>query len=142
MLEPGQTYDPAIDHIVVLGLDGANLPPPDEPVVVNGEAKPRSIVLKSGVTNRIRFINITANNVALTVQLLAGFDPAQWMLVGKDGMDTPAGARKSQPARQLVTVGETYDFELAPMSPAAGPMWMELRRGTGELLKQWSVRVR
>ena len=141
VLEPGQSYDPATDHIVVLGLDGANLPPPNEPVVVNGEAKPRPIVLKGSVPNRIRFINITPSNVAFTVQLLSRFDPAQWILVGKDGMATPAATRKPQLARQLITVGETYDFELAPMS-SAGALWMELRRGNGELLKQWAVSVR
>jgi FtsP/CotA-like multicopper oxidase with cupredoxin domain len=140
VLEPGQAYDPVTDHIVVLGLDGANLRAPDEPVVVNGESRPRPLVLKRGVSNRIRFINITPSNVAFTVQLLARFDPVQWTLAGKDGMHMPAAARKPQPARQLVTVGETYDFEFSPA--ASGPMWMELRRGSGELLKQWSVTVR
>jgi len=140
VLEPGHTYDPATDHIVVLGLDGANLAPPDEPVVVNGETRPSPLVLKRGVPNRIRFINITPNNVAFTVQLLAQFDPAQWILVAKDGMEIPAAARTPRSARQLVTVGETYDFELTPA--VAGSMWMELRRGSGELLKQWPVTVR
>jgi FtsP/CotA-like multicopper oxidase with cupredoxin domain len=140
VLEPGQTYDPVTDHIVLLGLDGANAAPPNEPIVVNGETTPRPLILKAGASNRIRFINITPSNVALTVQLLTQFDPTQWTLVSKDGMAIAPGARKPQPARQLVTVGETYDFELPPMQ-AAGPMWMELRRGSGELLKQWAVRV-
>jgi FtsP/CotA-like multicopper oxidase with cupredoxin domain len=142
VLEPGQTYDPSIDHIVVIGLDGANLPLPNEPVVVNGESRPRPLMLKAGVPNLVRFINITPSNVAFTVQLLARFDPMQWTLVGKDGMATPVAARKPQLARQLVTVGETYDFELTPATTTDPPMWMELRRGSGELMKQWAVRVR
>ena len=142
VLEPGQTYDPSIDHIVVIGLDGAHLPPPDEPIVVNGETRPRPLVLKAGVPNRVRFINITPDNVAFTVQLLTRFDPAQWTLVGKDGMATPSATRKQQSARQPITVGETYDFELAPAAITDGPMWLELRRGNGELMKQWAVRVR
>ena len=142
VLEPGQTYDPSVDHIVVIGLDGAHLPQPDEPIVINGETRPRPLVLKAGVPNRVRFINITPDNVAFTVQLLARFDPVQWTLVGKDGMATPTATRKPQLARQLVTVGETYDFELSPAAATDGPLWMELRRGSGELMKQWAVRVR
>jgi hypothetical protein len=57
-------------------------------------------------------------------------------------MATPSAPREPQLARQLITVGETYDFELAPIAATAGPMWMELRRGSGELMKQWAVSVR
>jgi hypothetical protein len=50
--------------------------------------------------------------------------------------------RGERPARQLVAVGETYDFELAPMRPPPIPnLWMEVRRSTGELLFQWPVRI-
>lgn len=141
VLEPDQTYDPLLDHIVVLGLDGPYRPAPDEPFVVNGETRPALIELKAGVPHRFRFVNITADNVALTVQLLSGFDPVQWTLVGKDGADTPPAQRTARPARQLVSVGETYDFVVAPL-PRGPAMWMELRRGNGELLFQWPVRVR
>ena len=142
VLEPGQTYDPSTDHIVVLGVDGRYRPLPDESFVVNGESPPRALELKSGVPHRLRFINITPDNVALTVQLVAGFDPIQWTLIGKDGSDTPRSQRTARPARQLVTVGETYDFELAPMPPTPLGLWMELRRGNGELIFQWPVRAR
>jgi hypothetical protein len=109
---------------------------------VNGEARARPLELMAGMTHRLRFINITADNVALTVQLLSGFDPVRWTLVGKDGAETPPAQRTERPARQLVAVGETYDFELAPMTPRAVGLWLELRRGNGELLIQWPVRVR
>lgn len=141
VLEPGQTYDPVTDHIIVIGLDGPYRTMPDEPFVVNGHAPPPPLDLKAGVKHRLRFINITADNVALTVQLLAGFDPIRWTLVGKDGNEVHGAQRKELPARQLVAVGETYDFELAPLRPGSG-LWMELRRGSGELLFQWPVRVR
>jgi FtsP/CotA-like multicopper oxidase with cupredoxin domain len=142
VLEPGQAYDPSTDHIVVLGLDGKYVAPPDEKFVVNGETRPSPLVLEAGTRHRLRFINITADNVALTVQLVAGFDPIQWTLVGKDGSEMPATQRTTGPARQLVSVGETYDFELAPMPPTPVGLWMELRRGNGELIFQWPVRVR
>ena len=142
VLEPGQTYDPSTDHLVVLGYDGRDLPPPNEPIVVNGEFKPRPLVLKAGVPNRVRIINITPDNVAFTVQLLQRFDPMVWTLVSKDGAAIADSGRKAQPARQLVTVGENYDFEIAPLPAGAAPIWMELKRGNGEKLIQWPVTVR
>ncbi len=142
VLEPGQTYDPATDHVVVLGLDGAYRPAPNEPFVVNGERKPRPVELRPGVAHRFRFINITADNVALTMQLVSRFDPIQWTLVAKDGAQTPPSQQTARPARQLVSVGETYDFEIAPPSESAANLWFELRRGSGELLIQWPVQVR
>jgi len=140
VLPPGQRYDPETDHVIVLGLDGAYRETPNEPFVVNGEAKPAALVLKAGVPNRLRLIGITADNPSLTVQLLAGFDPIQWTLVAKDGADLPP-AQRPRPARQGIAVGETYDVELAAMSSTSRNLWMELRRGTGELVFQWPVRI-
>jgi FtsP/CotA-like multicopper oxidase with cupredoxin domain len=142
VLEPGQTHDPSTDHLVVLGYDGRDLPAPNEPIVVNGESRPRPLVLKAGVPNRVRIINITPDNVAFTVQLLQRFDPMVWTLVSKDGAVIADSGRKAQPARQLVTVGENYDFEIAPLPAGAAPIWMELKRGSGEMLIQWPVTVR
>lgn len=79
--------------------------------------------------------------MALTVQLVSGFDPIRWRLIAKDGAATPASQRTPRPSRQLVGVGETYDFELAPLPPTPVGLWMDLRRGSGELLFQWPVRV-
>ena len=39
-------------------------------------------------------------------------------------------------------VGETYDFELAPMTPRSDGLWLELRRGSGEFLIQMPLRVK
>ncbi|MDQ3169513.1 MAG: multicopper oxidase domain-containing protein [Acidobacteriota bacterium] len=142
VLEPGETYEPGRDHLIVVGLEGAYPDDPlrNEPFAVNGERKPRELVLQRDVTNRLRFINITADAVALTVQLTSRFDPVQWTLVGKDGAATPAAQRTLRSSRQLVSVGETYDFELTP--PTRGPLWLEVRRGNGEQLLQWAVVVR
>lgn len=142
VLEPGQTFDPSTDHIVTLGLDGKYVELQGEAFAVNGQKPPKPLVLKAGVINRIRLINITADNVALTVQLTSRFDPVEWTLVSKDGAATPPAQRVPRPARQLVTVGETYDYEIAPAVLLSGPLWMELRRGSGELLMQWRLLVK
>jgi len=141
VLEPGETYQPSRDHIIIVSLDGAYPEDPlkNEPFAVNGQRQPAALELESGAVNRLRFINITADSVGVTVQLVSRFDPVQWTLVGKDGAATPAAQRTARQARQLITVGETYDFEV---TPAAGPLWLELRRANGEQLMQWPVLVR
>ena len=142
VLEPGQRYDPESDHIVVFGLEGKYRPIPNEAFAVNGEAKPRRLELKAGIPHRLRFINITGDGVNLTTQVLSLHDPIRWTLLAKDGADVPPSLRTVRPARQQIGVGETYDFELAPMTPRADGLWLELRRGSGEFLIQMAVRVR
>jgi FtsP/CotA-like multicopper oxidase with cupredoxin domain len=142
VLEPGQQYDPVSDHAIVLGLEGKYQDLPNEPFAVNGERQPRALELKAGIRHRLRFINITGGGVNLTVQLLRVHDPMQWTLLARDGADLPASQRVRLPSRQVITVGQTYDVEVAPMPPSPDIFWMELRRGSGELLFQWPVRVR
>jgi FtsP/CotA-like multicopper oxidase with cupredoxin domain len=142
VLEPGRTWDPVTDHLIVLGLDGPNRPRPDEPFVVNGYPEPRPLELKAGIAHRLRIINITPDNTGLVVQLLSRLDPMQWTPVAKDGAELPAAQRNMRAARQPVAVGETYEFELAPMEPRSDGLWMELRRSNGELVFQWPVSVR
>jgi FtsP/CotA-like multicopper oxidase with cupredoxin domain len=142
VLEPGQRYDPESDHIIVVGLEGQYRSLPDEPFAINGETEPRPLELKAGVPHRLRFINITGDGVNLTLQLLSLHDPIRWTPLAKDGWATPPQARALRPSRQLIAVGETYDFELPSMAPRLDGLWMELRRGNGEMLIQWPVRVR
>lgn len=145
VLEPGEAYLPERDHIIVIGLEGAypaKDPLRDEPFAINGERTPSALELERGVPHRLRFINITGDAVALTVQLASRFDPMRWTLIGKDGAATAPAQRTLRPARQLVAVGETYDFELPPLTGGQGALWLELRRVNGEQLLQWPVRLR
>jgi hypothetical protein len=66
--------------------------------------------------------------------LTDGFAPVQWTPLAKDAADLPPSLRRSREARQLVTVGETYDFEIQPSVDK--PLWLELRRGNGEWVAQ------
>ena len=141
VLEPGQRYDPAADHIFIAGYDGPRVPGGREPLVVNGKSAtvpaadaPVPMMLRPNVPNRLRLINITPNNVALTFLLLEGFKPVMWKAVAKDGAELPPQQSTSREARQLVSVGETYDFEIQP-TPGQR-LWLELRRGNGEWVAQ------
>jgi FtsP/CotA-like multicopper oxidase with cupredoxin domain len=142
VLEPGERYDPESDHIIVLGLEGQYRNIPNEPFAVNGEGKPRPLELKASMKHRLRLINITGDGVSLTVQLLAIHDPIRWTQLAKDGWATPDSGGSARPSRQQIAVGETYDFEIAPMAPRPEGLWLELRRGSGELLMQWPVRIK
>jgi hypothetical protein len=86
------------------------------------------------VENRIRLINITPNNVALTFVLTDGFRVLAWKPLAKDGADLRPAQQTAREARQLVSVGETYDFAV---TPAPGQrLWLNLVRGSGEWVAQ------
>ena len=113
--------------------------------MVNGKAAlpagtPVNVPLRAGVPNRLRLINITPNLSALTFVLSDGFTAVMWTPVGKDGAELPAAARVSRQARQLVSVGETYDFEITPRTEDR--LWLNVVRGSGEWVVQTRLVVR
>jgi FtsP/CotA-like multicopper oxidase with cupredoxin domain len=143
VLEPGERFDPTTDHVFIAGYDG----PEDalarrEPIVINGVPAtvpaiapgPTAHALRAGVPNRIRLINITPNNVALTFVLSDGFVPVSWRALAKDGADLSAAQQTTREARQLVSVGETYDFAVTPTPRQR--LWLNLVRGNGEWVAQ------
>jgi FtsP/CotA-like multicopper oxidase with cupredoxin domain len=140
VMEPGERYDPATDHIVVIGLSGVLTEAAREPFALNGRASPAPITMRAGVTNRLRLINITPNNVALTAFLVDRFETVQWTLVAKDGATLPSPRTEPRVARQQVAVGETYDFEID--ATRRRDLWLEVRRGNGEWVLQAPVRIR
>lgn len=140
VLNPSERYDPATDHVVVIGLNGVLESTEREPFALNGRAEPEPIVMRAGVPNRLRIINITPNNVAITAQLVDQFEAVQWKPLAKDGAALPAGQTAPRVARQLVSVGETYDFEVQSATPKA--LWLEVRRGNGEWILQARVQIR
>ena len=90
--------------------------------------------LRAAVENRIRLINITPNNVALTFVLTDGFRVLSLKALAKDGADLRPGQQTAREARQLVSVGETYDFAITP-TPGQR-LWLNLVRGSGEWVAQ------
>ncbi len=140
VLEPGERLDPAVDHIVILGLNGVVVPGHREPFAINGRANPDPIRMRVGVLNRLRLINITANNVALNAFLVDQFETTQWTPLAKDGAALPAGQSAPRLGRQQIAVGETYDFQITPAR--VQNMWLEVRRGSGEWVLQAPIEIR
>jgi FtsP/CotA-like multicopper oxidase with cupredoxin domain len=113
VLEPGQKFDPDVDKIFIVSREG-----PREsvsPLLLNGTAQPSPLVLKLGTKYRLRFINMGVNDSDVSVAVLdENAKPIQWRALAKDGWTLPAAQATTRPARQPITVGETYDFELVP----------------------------
>ena len=140
----------ADDHTFFLksALAGQNAP-----VVldINGQPNPDTLMLAAGRPVRLRFASLAVLNPNATVTLTTRQDSSfrnlrdtllvQWRPVAKDGADLPEHARVPRTARQIVGMGETYDFEYMPS--AAGHMLIEVRAAgpQGRLLARVPVRV-
>ena len=134
VLEPGQRFDAARDHLFVAGWDGPN--PGGRtaalPLKVNGESKPGPMTLAAGVPHRLRFVNIgVAGRFAISV--FRDSTLATWRRLAKDGADLPASQAVVGPARHVIEVGETFDAEFtgAPgeyrlvAGPPRAPFWVQ-----------------
>lgn len=116
VLEPGQRFDPARDHIFIAGWDG-----PDDPahLVVNGDSLPGDLVLARG-RHRFRFLNIGVAGL-VRFRLARDSTPARWKVIAKDGAAFTPAAIVEDSATTRLDVGETRDVEFAATS--AG-VWM------------------
>ena len=83
---------------------------------------------------------ITTTHVNLTALLVDRLEQTTWKPLAKDGATLPAAQTALRPARQIVTVGETYDFEIQPSRSQV--LWLDVRRGSGEFLLQAPIKLR
>jgi FtsP/CotA-like multicopper oxidase with cupredoxin domain len=135
VLDPGKTFDDKQDHVLVLGRDG---PQPGAAVVINGSSEADD-VWKAGTSHRLRLINITPDDI-LVVSVSGADGPTAWTALTKDGAPV-GGDGKSVPAKQLIAVGETYDFEFT--APAGRTtLWIEVRSTGGRWMVQRRVILR
>jgi len=122
VLEPGEKFDPETNRIFILGRFGPN--DDRDPLLLNGLAQPRPLTLKAGARYRFRFVNIATNDSDTSIALLDGSQAAEWRAIAKDGWNLPESQATIRPARQAITVGETYDFEFVPKH--AGKLMLEV----------------
>jgi len=114
IMPPGQAYDPATDRSFVFS-QGPNEPYGAALLLMNGIPQPSSVQLKTRTKYRLRFINITPSVANLRVSLKQSGVPVRWRMIAKDAVDL--GGENTRPADQLVSVGETYDFEYEAAAP-------------------------
>jgi manganese oxidase len=120
VLEPGQKYDPQHDKMFAFAL--GRYSPFATMLLINGTPEPYPVKLQTGVTYRLRLINITDNISDLRVRLIANDALVQWKVVAKDGADLPPAQLKSSVADMLITVGETYDVEYQADHPGTADL--------------------
>jgi FtsP/CotA-like multicopper oxidase with cupredoxin domain len=117
---------------------------------VNGQLNPDTVVIPVGVATRFRFISLAAFHPNAAFALSSRRDSAavmappadsailQWVPVAKDGADLPVSQRVAKRARQVVGMGETYDYLYTPTAP--GNLRIEIRGGAN-LVARIPVRV-
>jgi len=136
VLDPGQTFDPAFDHVVVIGRGG---PGTGVPAVLNGGREPE-LSWKAGARHRIRFVNITPGDI-FVVSLANADGPVTWCPLTKDGAPVPSGQAATRPSTQTMAVGETFDFEYdAPAGRQS--LWINVRTPAGRWQVQGHVTVK
>jgi manganese oxidase len=136
VVEPGNSFDPSTDHLLVVGPAG---PEEDSPGVVNGSFEPPPLEFRAGRAHRLRLINIT-NDWRVMFSLVSDAGFAQWRPVAKDGADLPAHQATPGPAHLLTGPGETADFEVS--FPTAGVWRLEVKTQLSGWHIPVTVRVR
>jgi len=139
VLEPGRRYDPATD-IAVLITTPRDSADEAQTVFINGRRTPAPLDVQGGVPHRLRIINITIGRPSIRVELRRDTTLLSWRALAKDGGELPAARQLARPARQVISIGETYDFEVTPA--AAGEYRVEVPRGSGTLLAVMLLRAR
>jgi hypothetical protein len=92
------------------------------------------------VRHRVRLINITPGDI-FTFTLQSSQGPVTWRPLTKDGAPVPPSRRESTSAKQMIGVGETYDFEYdAP--PGRQTLWLEVRSPGGKWQAQGHIIVK
>ncbi|HEY0809963.1 MAG TPA: multicopper oxidase domain-containing protein, partial [Longimicrobiales bacterium] len=118
VLEPGQTYNPETDRILLFSDNGplVNLfKGPFPKPLLNGQESPGPIEMRAGKKHRLRMINIQAE-AALDITLLDGDEkPVSWTMVARDGASLPNP--KAMPAKLTFASGQIVDFEVTPTKP-------------------------
>ena len=112
VLEPGKRHEPETDRTWILSQAGPTRGASRARVTLNGSRSPL-IEMQAKRLHRIRLIHIAAT-LPLKFSLLRDTMPVAWRAVAKDGADLPPAQALVRPARQIIGVGEAYDFEFTP----------------------------
>ena len=106
VLEPGQPFDPATDHVILFSWDGDADP---TRVLVNGDSAPAPMEIAAGKAHRLRFVNI-GPALTYTISLRRDSTLLSWRRLALDGADLPSHQSVVAPARHRIAVGQTADF--------------------------------
>ena len=109
--------------------------------MLNGRTSPAPIVLRAGVANRLRLINITADNVNIIVRLVDAGETSTWTPRAQDGAELPRMLQVSGPARTRLYRRRDVRRRGSGVG-CPPPVSLGVRRGDGKWLLQAPVEVR
>jgi len=115
VLNPGESFDPARDHVIFITHPRSS-EDDDKFVFVNGMNALEPLELLAGVKHRFRIVNFHTFMANLRVEIKDDSGLLSWRALAKDGRDLPEDQQTIRPAQQVVSIGETYDFEFVPHS--------------------------
>ena len=139
VVDEDKSYDPATDIPVLITTP--RIPEvARRAVLLNGATPGRPVELRVGVAHRLRLINITIGRPGISVEVMRDTSLVRWRALAKDGADLPDDGRVMRPARQLISIGETYDFELTPQE--TGNMQLMIRTAAGVIVGTMPLLVR
>ena len=90
--------------------------------------------------HRVRLINITPDDI-VSVSLQTADAPVTWRGLTKDGAPVTADRSGIVPARQVIGVGETYDFDVVTAGGRHN-LWLDVKTPAGRWLTQAHIVVR
>jgi FtsP/CotA-like multicopper oxidase with cupredoxin domain len=128
VVEPG-ARDARSDHSVLITSPGA-LALSRTSVLLNGMLTPAPLALVAGRANRVRLVNITTRRPNLRVELRDDSGVVAWRPVSKDGLAIPPAGRIMRPGMRVVSIGETFDFEIEPGVAGAAGLRLEMYAAT------------
>ncbi|MFN2316127.1 MAG: multicopper oxidase domain-containing protein [Gemmatimonadales bacterium] len=132
VMEPGETYDPKHDLTFQVGeAHGFEN-------ILNGTTTHEKRVLQGGTDYRFRLMNISMGGPGLQYWLVRDGAPVRWVPLAKDGFDLPEFKRVLAPAKQTVSIGETYDYRV---NLVPGDYALELRQFDGNLVTKVPIQV-
>jgi len=135
--EPRDPFDPATDHVFVMGWDGFDLD--SQYPLVNGDSILPPMTWRAGSKHRIRLVVIGPGG-RVDTKLAQDSVVMRWTPVAKDGADLPDAQRVARPAQLRMESGETADFEFTPPRRGEYVMTMRLSDSKGPLTQRIIVR--
>ena len=140
VLEPGERFDPARDHPILISTPRL-LKDRRGRLLVNGSLAPAPLEWGAGERHRLRFVNMaTAPPAGAGISLLRDSTVMRWRPVAKDGAALPAALSTERRAVQRVTVGETYDFDVTLDQP--GDYRIEVLSGVVQIAPPTVLQIR
>jgi manganese oxidase len=126
VLEPGQQFDPAVDHVLMVSSP-FDFTEATRFVLFNGAETPAPITLRVGEPARCVVMLITRSRAGPRIRLFRGDSLIAWRALAKDAAEVPPALRQPRAVARLIAIGETLDLEILPTDTTT--LRLEMRVG-------------